>query len=114
ACTVKAPGGSHPRARRAPAWWLAFSRPWHRPRKRTLGEGMMDKQAVVDATRRWIASMVVGLNLCPFARRAFAADAIRYAVSDAADEAALREDLARELRTLAASPRSVVETAFLI
>ena len=36
-------------------------------------------QRVVEHTRRWIASFVVGLGLCPFAREVFDADRIRFA-----------------------------------
>lgn len=74
----------------------------------------MDEQTVIDATRRWIASMVIGLNLCPFARRVFEADRIRYAVSLAQDETTLLKDLANELQALASAPISSVETTLLI
>src|SRR6516162_8609596 len=74
----------------------------------------MDKQVVIEATRRWISSMVIGLNLCPFARRVFQTEKIRYVVSDAQDETALREDLASELKVLASSAVSVFETTLLI
>lgn len=74
----------------------------------------MDQDLVIARTRRWIASVVIGLNLCPFARRVFDADVIRYVVSEAADEATLLADLTRELRALAAAPRTSVETAILI
>ncbi len=74
----------------------------------------MDQQAVIDRTRRWIASMVIGLNLCPFAERVFKEDKIRYVVSDAEDEKALRGDLAVELKALAAAPIATVETTLLI
>jgi hypothetical protein len=74
----------------------------------------MDKQAVIDATRRWIASVVIGLNLCPFARRVFEGEKVRYAVSDAADEPALLHDLAEALQALAAAPADDVETTLLI
>src|SRR5262245_12783841 len=72
----------------------------------------MDKQAVVDATRRWIASVVIGLDLCPFARRVFQGEMIRYAVSDAGDAVALLDDLKTELEALAST--STVETTLLI
>jgi hypothetical protein len=58
--------------------------------------------------------MVIGLNLCPFARRVFEADRIRYTVTDAEEEPALLVDLARELEALASSPISSAETALLI
>ena len=76
--------------------------------------GELDKQAAIERTRRWIASMVIGLNLCPFARRVFEADKIQYIVTDAEDETALLEELARELKTLASAPISSAETALLI
>ena len=74
----------------------------------------MDASSVIDATRRWIASIVIGLNLCPFAQRVFDADRIRYVVSDAADESGLLADLARELEELIAAPISAIETTLLI
>src|SRR6516162_1532262 len=74
----------------------------------------MDKQAAIAATRCWVSSMVIGLNLCPFARRVFEADRIRYVVSDAEDEETLVEELADELKALAAASISHVETTLLI
>src|SRR5687767_3998325 len=74
----------------------------------------MDKQAAVGATRRWIASVVIGLNLCPFAQRVFNAGAIRYVVTDARDEEALLADLAGELEALGSSRDAGVETTLLI
>jgi len=74
----------------------------------------VDEQAVIEGTRRWISSFVIGLNLCPFARRVFDAGAIRYVVSDAEDEETLLGDLAGELAALASSPISAVETTLLI
>jgi hypothetical protein len=74
----------------------------------------MDKQTVINRTRDWITSIVIGLDLCPFAQRVFQADLIRYYVTDAEDETALWKDLARELDGLASSPISYVETTLLI
>lgn len=74
----------------------------------------MDHQSVIDATRRWIEVMVIGLNLCPFARRVFEGAKIRYVVSAAESEQALLEELERELKLLAATPLETVETTLLI
>lgn len=74
----------------------------------------MDEQAIIAATRRWISTMVIGLNLCPFAQRVFDGDKIRYAVTDAADEKALLKALGDELNALAAAPIESVETTLLI
>ena len=75
---------------------------------------VVDQHLVIDDTRRWVASVVIGLNLCPFARRVFQADKIRYAVSLATGERALVQDLAGELRRLASCPATSVETTLLI
>jgi len=56
----------------------------------------------------------VGLDFCPFARRVFQGNRIRYVVSEAADAEGLRAALAEELRLLAASPIEQVETTMLI
>ena len=71
-------------------------------------------QLVIDATRRWIESVVIGLNLCPFAQRVFEGDKIRYVVSDAGDEASLTKALIDELLALASAPIEQVETTMLI
>jgi hypothetical protein len=76
--------------------------------------GAMDKQSVIDSTRRWISSIVIGLNLCPFAQRVFQAERIRYVVTDASEERTLLKDLAAELDLLASSAISRIETTLLI
>lgn len=74
----------------------------------------MNPEAIIAATKRWISTMVIGLNLCPFAQRVFQADTIRYVVTDATDANALRAALAQELRLLAETPITQVETTLLI
>ena len=74
----------------------------------------MDHQTVIARTQRWISSMVIGLNLCPFAQRVFQAGLVRYVVSDAEEELTLLKDLSRELKAFAAAPAHEVETTLLI
>jgi hypothetical protein len=74
----------------------------------------VNHQAIIEHTRRWISSLVIGLNLCPFARRVFETDKIRYTVSEARDEVTLLENLRSELKMLASSPISTIETTLLI
>jgi hypothetical protein len=74
----------------------------------------MDERTVIETTRRWVAGVVVGLNLCPFARRVSEAGRVRYAVTDAMDEEGLLGALGAELSALAAAPRAGVETTLLI
>src|SRR6266852_4092804 len=73
---------------------------------------MIDKAIIIDETRRWISAIVIGLNLCPFARRVFDADRIRFVVSAALDEMSLLKDLTDELTALAVS--TSIETTLLI
>ncbi len=74
----------------------------------------MDESKVIAATRRWIADIVIELNLCPFARRVFQEGLIRYVVSGADSSKALLHDLRRELKALAAAPIASFETTLLI
>lgn len=73
-----------------------------------------EDHAVIAATRRWLQSAVIGLDLCPFARPVHEQGRIRYQVSSASTEKALAQDLAAELRFLAAAEPASVETTLLI
>ena len=57
---------------------------------------------------------MIGLGLCPFARRVFDAGRIRYAISYSRDKNTLSNDLASELHLLLASPSTQIETTLLI
>jgi hypothetical protein len=74
----------------------------------------MDEHAVIEVTRSWIYQVVIGLNLCPFARRVFQSNLIRYVVSKATSEEALLEELDLELRNLSRVPVTEIETTLLI
>lgn len=74
----------------------------------------VNDQAIVEHTRRWISSFVIGLGLCPFARRVFDAGQIRYAISHSRDTDTLSNDFVRELHLLLASPSTQIETTLLI
>ncbi|MBB3169732.1 DUF1415 domain-containing protein [Simiduia aestuariiviva] len=75
---------------------------------------MTDAPAVVAATEAWLASVVIGLNLCPFARKPQRAGTIRYAVSSARDDEAVMADLLRECQLLDEQPAEQLETTLLI
>ena len=51
---------------------------------------MIDKQDVIDATRRWLDDVVIGYNFCPFARFVRDAGSTRYRVCSDNEEEALR------------------------
>ncbi len=75
---------------------------------------MIDTKKAVAETQRWISSMVIGLNLCPFAKRVFDGGKIHYRVSSSETAEALLEDLASELKTLTSTSIEVIETSILI
>ncbi len=75
---------------------------------------MMEKRDPIEHTRRWISSMVIGLNLCPFAERVFKAERIRYVLTSVSNSTELLLELGTELQVLASSHRESVETTFLI
>jgi hypothetical protein len=72
------------------------------------------EERVVTATRRWIETAVIGLNLCPFAGAVVATGRVRFRVSHAREADALGVDLVEELRVLAAAEPETVETTLLI
>lgn len=73
---------------------------------------MPSAQTVIAQTRAWLETVIVGLDLCPFARREVERNSIRYAVAhDTALEPAL-ERLLDECRRLDAEP--AIETSLLI
>jgi hypothetical protein len=67
---------------------------------------------VIGATRRWVKTVVVALNLCPFAKRELQRDSVRFSVSAAVTEEQLLMDLQTELELLADDKK--VETSLLI
>lgn len=60
----------------------------------------MNAQPYIDATRHWLESVVIDLNLCPFAKRELVKERIRFAVTDATTEEALLLALHDELQIL--------------
>jgi len=65
-------------------------------------------------TRHWVERVVIGLNLCPFAKAVQVRGQVRYALSDASSAEALLGDLAGELARLRDTPAEVLETTLLV
>ncbi len=74
---------------------------------------MKDSQ-VIEEIRRWVATMVIGLGLCPFADKPNRAGTIRYTVCPSNDSADVLAALIDELQLLVQSPRTEIETTLLI
>ena len=62
--------------------------------------------------RHWLESVVIELNLCPFAKRELINDRVRFAKTDARTDVQLLQALEAELEHLSATP--AVETTLLI
>ena len=68
----------------------------------------------IAATRHWLEQVVIGLNLCPFAKAVHLKQQIRWVESPARDADSLLADLVRELQFLAAADPESVDTTLLI
>jgi hypothetical protein len=69
---------------------------------------------VLAETRAWVDQVVIGLNLCPFAKAVQVKNQVRYVVSEATDEETLLEQLREEMDRLVATDPSEVDTTLLI
>ena len=68
----------------------------------------------IEEVRRWVERVVVGLDLCPFARSPLESDSIRMVESRAEDEAALLAELLQELELLEADEPEAETTLIVI
>jgi uncharacterized protein len=71
-------------------------------------------QQVLAETVAWVDQVVIGLNLCPFAKAVQVKNQIRYVVSEATDEETLLDQLREEMGRLVATAPSAVDTTLLI
>ncbi|MDD5321632.1 MAG: DUF1415 domain-containing protein [Methylococcales bacterium] len=67
---------------------------------------------IINPVRHWVENLVVGLNLCPFAKRELVQNRIRFSVTEAVTEEQLLVDLQAELELL--NNDEAVETTLLI
>lgn len=72
----------------------------------------MTKNNPLQSTRNWVETVVIELNLCPFAARELNADRVRFCLSRASTEAQLLDDLHHELLKL--DRNSAIETTLLV
>ena len=72
----------------------------------------LEYEEVIGPVRRWVETLVVGLNLCPFAKREWVKNRVRCTVSEATTEEQLLVDLQAELELL--NRDDAVETTLLI
>ncbi|MFT5501262.1 MAG: hypothetical protein ACI88G_001396, partial [Woeseiaceae bacterium] len=72
----------------------------------------MNNDKVAVAVRCWLESVVIELNLCPFAKHELVHERVRFAVTDATTEAQLLMALESELELLQRD--HAIETTLLI
>ena len=71
-------------------------------------------ELVVADTNRWLENIVIGLNLCPFAKAIYVKNQIRLSVSSAKDTNALIRDFQSELNLLMDADPEQIESTLLI
>ena len=74
----------------------------------------MDAAQIDSDTRRWLERVVIGLNLCPFAKAVYVKNQVRIVISDASTERALLEELGEELALLRDTPTDQIDTTLLV
>ena len=72
----------------------------------------MNNKEIIVPVQKWVESLVVGMNLCPFAKRELANDRVRFTVTEATTEEQLLTALQDELELL--SNDESIETTLLI
>jgi len=73
-----------------------------------------DIAEVARVTQHWLTRAVIGLNLCPFAKRVHVKRQIRYVVSAATEAADIAAELESELQLLADTDAQDIDTTLLI
>jgi uncharacterized protein len=71
-------------------------------------------ETVIAHTRAWVARVVIGLNLCPFAAAVQARGQVRHVVCDAGEPEQLLATLCAELRRLAEADPAREQTTLLM
>jgi hypothetical protein len=71
-------------------------------------------ERALEETRAWVERVVIGLDLCPFAKAPHRKGLVRYVLSEARDGEALLATLVDELDRLAATPAERVETTLIV
>jgi len=75
---------------------------------------MNDWTNIVHQTQHWVERVVVGLQLCPFAKPVLNKGLIRYVICDEQDQGLITDFLGRELEFLNEADPLQVETTLLI
>jgi hypothetical protein len=72
------------------------------------------QQQVVEAVRQWLQTMVIGLDLCPFAAAPYRAGRVRYTVCEETEPEAIYQAFLVELDAFLQLPAGEAETGLFI
>jgi len=75
-------------------------------------DDIVNDKAIVTAVRQWVETLVVGMNLCPFAKRELVKNRVRFITTAATTAEQLLHALQAELELLNTDP--AIETTLLI
>jgi hypothetical protein len=70
------------------------------------------KKQITDTTNRWLEQVIIGLNICPFAKAPYVENKVRLAITDAANMRTLTDAFMAEIKYLDTNPNK--ETTLLI
>lgn len=73
---------------------------------------LLQNEKIILSVRKWVETVIVGLNLCPFAKRELVKNRVRFVVSEATTDDELMTALQAELERLDREPS--IETTLLI
>lgn len=68
----------------------------------------------LDRTKKWLETFVIGLNLCPFAKKPFSQGRVRFVVETTTDAEQLATTFVRECLHLARTAPEATETTLII
>ena len=72
----------------------------------------LENDKIIAAVRQWVETLIIGMNLCPFAKRELVKNRVRFTVTEATTDDELMVALQAELEFLDSDPS--VETTLLI
>ena len=72
----------------------------------------MNNQKIIQATQKWVETFVVGMNLCPFAKREIVKNRVRFITTDVTSQEQLLMALKDELELM--NTNADIETTLLI
>ena len=75
---------------------------------------MVNSNKYLDLTKQWIERLVIGLNLCPFAKFSFQEGLIHYELSDSDDFRPMMEELVNLIEKMNSVENDVISNSLMI